>query len=59
MTNTCSLFHYRNHGGDIARVLVGFQIQKSEREDCDEFVKSLDYFYVNETDNPVYTNFLQ
>jgi len=27
-----SLFHYRNHGADYGRVLVGMQVQRRERE---------------------------
>merc|ERR1712151_1255411 len=27
-----SLFHYRNHGSDIAKVLTGFQVPDSERQ---------------------------
>jgi len=53
-----SLFHYRNHGADIARVLLGFQIDKLQRQECDDFMNSLDYHHVNETENPVYTHFL-
>ena len=26
-----SLFHYRNHGADFGRVLVGFEVPKDER----------------------------
>jgi threonine dehydratase len=53
-----SLFHYRNHGADYGRVLVGIQVPASSRA---EFRKSLDklgYVYREETDCPAYNLFL-
>ena len=53
-----SLFHYRNHGNAYGRVLMGIQVSPEEKE---EFLQSLDqvgYKYHEETDNPVYRNFL-
>lgn len=54
-----SLFHYRNHGDDFGRVLVGMQVP----EKCDRrfltFLETLGYRYVEETDNPVYAKFLR
>ncbi|KAI8855319.1 tryptophan synthase beta subunit-like PLP-dependent enzyme [Chytridium lagenaria] len=54
-----SLFHYRNHGADIARVLVGLQVPDDQKDAFQEFLDSLGYFYVDETSNPVYTRFLR
>ncbi|KAJ3224232.1 hypothetical protein HDU81_008658 [Chytriomyces hyalinus] len=53
-----SLFHYRNHGADIARVLVGLEVPEAERSDFAVFLEELGYSFVNETENPVYTEFL-
>jgi len=53
-----SLFHYRNHGADYGRVLVGLQVPPQERKAFQEFLKNLGYSYVNETDNPAYPLFL-
>jgi threonine dehydratase len=53
-----SLFHYRNHGADYGRVLVGVQVPASSRG---EFRKSLDklgYVYQEETDCLAYNLFL-
>jgi threonine dehydratase len=53
-----SLFHYRNHGADYGRVLVGIQVPASSRR---EFRKSLDklgYAFWEETDCPAYNLFL-
>jgi threonine dehydratase len=53
-----SLFHYRNHGADVGRVLVGMQIPDQDRSNFEQFLKELGYLYVNESDNPVYRSFL-
>src|SRR5262249_12261166 len=36
-----SLFHYRNHGGDYGRVLVGMQVPKREMPAFRKFLKTL------------------
>jgi threonine dehydratase len=54
-----SLFHYRNHGSDIGRVLVGMQVINEETSRFDEFLTKLGYPYVEETLNPVYQDFLK
>jgi threonine dehydratase len=53
-----SLFHYRNHGADYGRVLVGMQVPAREMKQFKEFLKNLGYAYWNETDNPAYKLFL-
>jgi threonine dehydratase len=53
-----SLFHYRNHGSDYGRVLVGMQVPPGEMREFREFLKTLGYAYWNETDNPAYKLFL-
>ncbi|HEX7644288.1 MAG TPA: threonine ammonia-lyase, biosynthetic [Burkholderiaceae bacterium] len=53
-----SLFHYRNQGGDVGRILVGIQVPKKEMKAFREFLASLGYRYWDETDNPVYKLFL-
>lgn len=53
-----SLFHYRNHGADYGRVLVGMQVPPGEKKQFREFLKNLGYTYWNETDNPAYKLFL-
>ncbi|KAG2016067.1 threonine ammonia-lyase, variant 2 [Coprinopsis cinerea AmutBmut pab1-1] len=54
-----SLFHYRNHGGDLGRVLAGIQVPESDSDAFKAFLDKLDYSYVEETDNPVYARFLR
>ena len=53
-----SLFHYRMHGGDFGRVLVGFQIPEQDREKFKTFLEDLHYHYEEETNNPAYRLFL-
>ncbi|NLC23402.1 MAG: threonine ammonia-lyase, biosynthetic [Oxalobacter sp.] len=53
-----SLFHYRNHGADYGRILVGLQVPKNERKAFREFLTGIGYPFQNETDNPVYKLFL-
>jgi threonine dehydratase len=53
-----SLFHYRNHGADFGRVLVGMQVPPQEKKQFQAFLDSLGYAYVEESDNPAYKLFL-
>ena len=53
-----SLFHYRNHGADYGRVLVGLQVPASDAKAFKAFLGELAYPYVEETDNPAYRLFL-
>jgi threonine dehydratase len=53
-----SLFHYRNHGSDYGRVLVGIQIPPEESDAFDQFVQSLGYEFSEETDNEACSLFL-
>ena len=53
-----SLFHYRNHGADFGRVLVGMQVPPNEHTEFLAFLENLGYPYWNETENPAYLLFL-
>ncbi|CAI2168560.1 17678_t:CDS:2 [Funneliformis geosporum] len=53
-----SLFHYRNHGSDIGKVLVGIQVPPQDSEEFEIFKNNLGYHVVDETNNPVYKQFL-
>ena len=54
-----SLFHYRNHGDDFGRVLVGIQVPDEHDKQLSNFLETLGYNYVEETHNAVYKKFLQ
>ncbi|MFN6961940.1 MAG: threonine ammonia-lyase, biosynthetic, partial [Rhodocyclaceae bacterium] len=53
-----SLFHYRNHGADTGRVLVGMQVPQQEMREFRAFLKNLGYRYWEESNNPAYRLFL-
>ncbi|MDQ5909617.1 MAG: threonine dehydratase [Pseudomonadota bacterium] len=53
-----SLFHYRNHGSDYGRVLVGIQVPEAERAQFLRYIQELGYPCCAETDNPAYRLFL-
>ncbi len=53
-----SLFHYRNHGADYGRTLVGLQVPKKEMRAFREFLTTLGYRYWDESNNPAYQLFL-
>ena len=54
-----SLFHYRNHGSDFGRVLVGIQVPPQQHDDFSNFLNTLGYEYNDETNNPAYQRFLR
>jgi len=53
-----SLFHYRNHGADYGRVLVGMEVPSGQRPAFRRFLGGLGYPYVDESANPAYRLFL-
>lgn len=53
-----SLFHYRNHGADYGRVLIGIQVPPEEKPDFKTFLDQLGYRYWDESKNPAYKLFL-
>jgi threonine dehydratase len=53
-----SLFHYRNHGADIGRVLVGMQVPPADQQAFQTFLDKLGYTYREESRNPAYQLFL-
>jgi threonine dehydratase len=53
-----TLFHYRNHGADHGRVLVGMQVPSAERKTLAKTVKELGFTAKEVTDNPAYRLFL-
>ena len=53
-----SLFHYRNHGADYGRVLVGMQVPPRDKKKLKTFLDTLGYRYWDESGNPAYKLFL-
>ncbi len=54
-----SLFHYRNHGSDFGRVLIGIQVPQDQRSQFSQFLEDLGYEYWDETQNLAYQSFLR
>jgi threonine dehydratase len=54
-----SLFHYRNYGGDVGKVLTAIQCPREEEHKLAKFLKTLGYPYKEETESIVYKTFLR
>ena len=53
-----SIFHYRNHGADVGRIVVGVLVPEEELSGWEAFLDDLGYPYWEETGNPAYALFL-
>jgi threonine dehydratase len=53
-----SLFHYRNHGADHGRVLVGMQVPPEDKRAFKSFLADVGYRFWDETANPAYRLYL-
>lgn len=53
-----SLFHYRNHGADVGRVLAGFEVPLDDSHDFAGFLDLLGYRYTLDIDEEAYRRFL-
>ena len=53
-----SLFHYRNEGAEIGRILVGIQVPPAEMDDFEAFLETVGYPHRDESTNPAYRLFL-
>ena len=53
-----SMFHYRNHGADVGRIVVGVQVPAQDMDAWQQFLAGLGYQYEDESDNPAYQLFL-
>ena len=54
-----SLFHYRNLGAAFANVLIGIEDKSKSKDALEKHLKSLDYSFVEETENTAYKEFLR
>ena len=54
-----SLFHYRNYGGDVGRILSGIQCPAGEEAGLDKFLQDIRYPYSEETHNETYRMFMR
>ena len=53
-----SIFHYRNHGADVGRIVVGVLVPEDEQSGWQTFLDDLGYPCWEETANPAYALFL-
>lgn len=54
-----TLFHYRNHGSDTGKVLVGVSVPPKENMAFQKFLDDLGYAYEDVTENIVFQKFLR
>lgn len=54
-----SLFHYRNYGGDVGKVLAGIQCPPGEEAGLEKFLHDIGYGYKEETENETYKVFMR
>ena len=54
-----SLFHYRNYGGDVGKILAGIQCLDAEKVELEGYLKKLGYPFLECTDSAVYQTFLR
>lgn len=54
-----TLFHYRNNGSDVAKILAGIDVPPKDDADFQAFLTQLNYPSVEETNNVVYKRFLR
>lgn len=54
-----TLFHYRNYGGDVGKVLAGIQCAPPQKSELEGFLMKLGYPFIECTDSPTYKTFLR
>jgi threonine dehydratase len=54
-----SLFHYRNHGGDVAKILAGIQCPEDQNGKLEAFLQDIGYPYTEVTGSESYKMFLR
>ena len=54
-----SLWHYRNYGGDVAKILAGIQVPEGSEAELASFLKDIGYPHREETNNMSYRMFMR
>lgn len=54
-----SLFHYRNYGGDVGKVLAGIQCPEGSEGELEKFLMEIGYGYREDTENEAYKMFMR
>jgi len=55
---TISIFHYRNHGSDVGRIVVGVEVPEADGRAWEAVLTALGFPWREETANPAYRLFL-
>jgi len=54
-----TMLHYRNHGGQVGKVLAGVRVPLGEEAEFTSMLDKLGYNFFDETDNKVYLDFMR
>lgn len=54
-----TMLHYRNHGGQVGKVLAGVSVPDADQAAFTGMIDSLGYVYTDETDNRLYTDYMK
>ena len=54
-----TLLHYRNHGGQVGKVLAGVRVPEGEEAAFEKVLADTGYTFFDETNNPVFMKFMR
>merc|ERR1740130_867469 len=54
-----TMLHYRNHGGQVGKVLAGVQVPPDQELAFNNVLDTLGYTFHDETHNPIFENFMR
>jgi len=54
-----TMLHYRNHGGQVGKVLAGVRVPEGEEAAFDAVLENLGYTFYDETANHIYLDFMR
>merc|ERR1719199_392137 len=54
-----TLLHYRNHGGQVGKVLAGVRVPPGQESDFSKVLDDTGYTFFDETTNPVFEKFMR
>uniref|UniRef100_A0A7S0P4G0 Threonine dehydratase n=1 Tax=Calcidiscus leptoporus TaxID=127549 RepID=A0A7S0P4G0_9EUKA len=54
-----TLLHYRNHGGQVGKVLAGIEVPEDKEAAFEQMLDELGYTFHDETENPIFQKFMR
>jgi threonine dehydratase len=54
-----TLLHYRNHGGQVGKVLAGVRVPAGQESEFEKVLDDTGYTFFDETHNPVFERFMR